>query len=63
VLTNVSLFIDVNNDLQFHGTGVLEYPDGSRYEGFFNQGARSGRGTMKYSDGSLYVGEWKDDRV
>lgn len=50
---------------QFHGQGKLEYPDGSKYEGMFNQGAKSGRGTMLYGgdNSTEYIGDWKDDRV
>lgn len=41
--------------------GVMVYPDGGRYAGRWENGARHYFGEMIYPDGSRYVGEWKDD--
>ncbi len=38
--------------------GVLQYSDGGRYEGFFQNEVRHGEGTYWYTDGKKFVGEW-----
>jgi hypothetical protein len=38
------------------GKGMLEYPDGSVYEGEFAQGRLTGTGVMKYPDGEVRSG-------
>ncbi len=48
------------NDLP-HGSGTLVYPGGSKYEGEFDKGTRSGQGTWEHSGGISYVGGWKND--
>lgn len=43
------------------GRGVLTWPDGSKYEGYFIEGRREGRGRFTSSDGDIYEGEWKNN--
>lgn len=45
-----------------HGWGIYEWTSGSRYEGEFEYGKRTGQGAMEYSDGSKYEGNWKGDK-
>ncbi len=51
---------DTNSDGQRHGEGVFEWPDGTKYEGRWVQGARCGSGKITYADGVIYEGEWKN---
>ncbi|MEN0005540.1 MAG: caspase family protein [Bacteroidota bacterium] len=43
-----------------NGEGILAYPDGSRYEGFFAKGLPSISGTFHYPQGDKYVGAFKN---
>ena len=43
-----------------HGNGILEFTDGSFYEGEFIRGRRTGTGRF-VSDNESYEGEWLDD--
>ena len=36
--------------------GLLQFPDGSRYDGELKNGKRHGYGTYKFADGGMYVG-------
>ncbi|KAI5606336.1 MORN repeat-containing protein 4 [Silurus asotus] len=47
----------------FHGSGVLMFPDGSRYEGEFAQGKFQGVGVFSRFDGMKFEGEFKNGRV
>ena len=42
--------------------GIMEWPNGDRYEGNFLFGKREGRGKRINVDGSQYVGEYKEDQ-
>ena len=42
-----------------HGHGVATYPDGTIYEGAFQNGQREGEGTARMPDGFTYSGGWK----
>lgn len=46
------------------GTGVIEYKDGSKYEGVFTDDlpffTMTGHGKMTFSNGSSYEGDWED---
>lgn len=42
------------------GKGMLEYPDGSVYEGEFKQGRLTGTGVMKYASGEVRSGTFLD---
>ena len=41
--------------------GVLQYEDGSYYEGLLNNNKRNGFGFYRFSSGDQYEGLWKDD--
>ena len=45
-----------------HGNGTFINPDGSTFEGTYNDGERDGKGTVITSDGCKYVGEFKDNQ-
>jgi len=47
-----------------HGEGVLEQPDGGRYEGSFRRGKAQGHGCFTAAaNGMVYVGQWRADRA
>ncbi|PXC04598.1 peptidase C13, partial [Pseudomonas aeruginosa] len=46
----------------FHGQGLLEQLDGTRYEGGFAAGAYAGQGTLDRADGSREQGLWADGK-
>ena len=37
--------------------------DGSKYEGYFNQGFAHGRGRLVHSNGEVYEGKWHMDQA
>ena len=41
-----------------HGSGVLTYPDGKKYEGEFINGKRHGEGIFTYPDGTAFIGKF-----
>jgi hypothetical protein len=43
------------------GQGVWNFPDGSRYEGEFNKGDRSGKGKLTLADGTCQEGYFEND--
>ena len=43
-----------------HGYGVLVYPDGSSYNGYWENDKEHGEGSLKFSDQKLFSGLWKD---
>ena len=55
-LTDSSFFV------QTTGEGVMQYPDGGKYEGEWQYGLRCGHGAMT-KDGEQYIAEWRDDAV
>jgi len=42
-----------------NGLGTFAYPDGSKYDGHFNQGRPHGLGTWYYANGDKYVGSFR----
>ena len=44
------------------GKGVLEWSDGSRYEGDVKNGMRNGQGRHTFANGDVYTGEWIQDK-
>ncbi len=42
--------------------GIYTYPDGTTYDGDWQDGKRHGYGTWIRPDGTKYEGEWKDDK-
>ena len=52
---------DIQEDILFHGVGMLEYQDDEAYYvGQLSNGRREGFGKLIYRDGRFYEGEWKD---
>lgn len=43
---------------EWHGAGVLAWPDGRRYVGQFVHGAFEGEATMEWPDGRRYIGQY-----
>ncbi|MDX1912773.1 MAG: hypothetical protein SFV22_14880, partial [Saprospiraceae bacterium] len=43
------------------GQGVFAYPDGSKYEGNFENGKFDGAGTFYFANGDKYVGDFKEN--
>lgn len=46
-------------DKNWHGPGVLDWPDGRRYVGQFFHGVFDGQATMEWPDGRRYVGQYR----
>jgi hypothetical protein len=46
-----------------HGHGRETWPDGSSYDGYYEQGKKHGQGTYVFSNGSVYNGGWKDNMM
>ena len=44
-----------------HGSGVMIWPDMTRYEGDFKNGRMDGHGIKQYGNGNRFVGTFKDD--
>lgn len=40
------------------GKGILEWPDGKKYEGDFKDDKRHGTGEFRWKDGKIYKGPW-----
>jgi hypothetical protein len=45
------------------GMGVLVWPDGSVYEGYWKHDKANGRGRLIHADKDIYIGDWKDDKA
>jgi hypothetical protein len=43
------------------GYGKLSWPDGSFFEGYWEDGKADGRGVFRTSEGEILEGEWKKD--
>jgi hypothetical protein len=43
------------------GWGVIDWKDGTRYEGEWFSGQASGKGKLFLPNGDTYEGEWKND--
>jgi hypothetical protein len=50
---------------KYHGSGVMTWPDGRKYEGEWRNGKKEGQGTYTWYDEMgrqcKYEGEWKED--
>ena len=51
------------NELVRWGQGVLQYANGSVYEGQWQDGAREGLGRLIHGTGDAYEGEWRGDKA
>ena len=61
VQTNTGIYSGEMDWGIIHGTGTLQFPDGSFYEGAFDTGTFAGDGTFTWTDNSVYEGQWYDD--
>ena len=41
----------------------MTWPSGTRYEGDWRDGKRTGRGTMTWANGVRYEGDWHDGKA
>ena len=44
-----------------HGYGIMRWPDGTVYEGLWENNLYNGRGKLYHASGDLYEGEFVDD--
>lgn len=44
-----------------NGHGVMVWPNGERYEGWFVNNMRDGYGIMRYENGDTYIGDWSEN--
>ena len=62
--TNKSVYYgewDVKNNIR-HGRGILVWPEGSKYTGYWVSDKASIKGKLMHNDGDIYDGEWLDDK-
>ena len=45
-----------------HGEGIIKYPNGDQFEGFFKDNLKDGYGHMKYVTGETREGLWREDK-
>lgn len=43
-----------------HGHGTFTWPDGRKYEGYYNEDKKEGYGVFTWSDGRRFDGVWKN---
>jgi len=48
---------------EFHGQGILTFPDGATYAGEWRDGFMNGQGTFTLADGTVKKGIWKDGEL
>ncbi len=45
------------------GFGTVEWSDGARYQGEWQNGQPNGKGKLFLENGDTYEGDWKDDQA
>lgn len=45
------------------GMGVLIWPDGSIYEGYWKNNKANGKGRLIHADKDVYIGDWLNDKA
>jgi hypothetical protein len=45
------------------GKGFMIWPDGSLYEGYWEENKANGYGRMIHADGDVYEGDWLNDKA
>ena len=45
------------------GSGVMIWPDGSRYDGTWVNNKANGKGRLIHADGDIYEGQWENDKA
>jgi hypothetical protein len=53
--------LDANG--KYTGPGVINYQNGSQYEGDMKEGKFHGVGTFKYATGNIYTGSWAMNKM
>lgn len=48
---------------EWQGLGVMQYKDGSVYQGFTLNKKFNGRGRLTHASGDIYQGDWKDGKA
>ena len=46
-----------------HGQGQQVWPDGSRYDGMWENDQANGQGVLVHADGDVYEGSWLNDKA
>ena len=46
-----------------YGKGKQIWPDGSLYEGYWEDNKANGKGRLIHADGDVYEGDWLDDKA
>lgn len=54
---------EVNANLQYHGLGVSYEPNGSIYNGEWNEGKKHGEGYLQFIDGALFAGTFVNNSI
>ena len=55
---------EYNNDKKIkEGRGILIYPNGCKYTGYFQNDKQNIRGKMEHVDGDVYEGDWVDNKA
>ena len=52
---------DIKNNVR-HGRGIQIWPDGAKYEGYWQNDMANIKGKLIHADGDIYEGEWADDK-
>ena len=48
----------MNKNKLRHGKGIMNWPDGSKYDGDFRNDLSEGRGIFYHANGDIYLGEY-----
>jgi hypothetical protein len=56
-----NIIINLNNNKK-HGKGIYTFPDGSKYDGDWEDNKKHGKGIFTWFDGSKYEGYYKNDK-
>ena len=55
--------ITLNEQCVWEGIGIIQFPDGSTYQGMTKNAQFNGKGRMTHANGDIYQGEWKDGKA
>ena len=64
LMENRAIFIgEWNHNNLRHGKGKQIWPDGSMYEGYWDNDRANGKGRLIHANGDAYEGDWKNDKA